>query len=124
MYLITTRAFFHPPPTMDRKRQEALWKDAIHDLREECPTVHPVKVVKRMRLPDDRNGECELRQEGKKKWFNIKIGKDLDFNHQIAILIHEWAHAMAWHAPECEATAHPDEWGLCVARCYRAVIHD
>lgn len=114
-----------PPSSRYPAKDERLWRTAIEDLRTECPPLYPVRVSRR-RIPNDTQARCKfVPKPGSKSYFLIQIQPDLDFQYQIELLIHEWAHAMAWFAPETgDKTDHPDEWGLCVARCHRAVIHD
>lgn len=61
--------------------------------------------------------------------FRIRLNRRLlgDMDAAIHTLLHEWAHALSWSpAWEGEETAHehPDEWGLWIARLYRAFVDE
>ena len=107
---------YHLDPSPDRAA--FLWKQAIEDLRTECNPGYPVTVVRRV-----LKQQCALCVFEKSR-FRLTIDSNASFQHQLDLLLHEWAHAMSWFAPELEKTDHPDEWGLCLSRCYRAVMHD
>jgi hypothetical protein len=112
------------PLRISPKRRKVLWRDALEDLRTECPVQLPVKVSRRA-LPTTLHGKCTLIEPpGGQPYFSIVVEKTLHIDWQLEILMHEWAHALSWFAPPQSNTDHPDEWGLCFARCYRAVIHD
>ncbi len=54
-------------------------------------------------------GDCTV-LDGK---FRIRINKEATWYHAIDLLLHEWAHALAW---EDEATEHGPEWGVAFAK--------
>ena len=38
------------------------------------------------------------------------------------VLVHEWAHCLAWHEGHETVDDHGPEWGLAVARVYQDVV--
>lgn len=94
------------------------FKYALSMLRALCPTERPV-MVRRIRLSSGSYGDCER----KKKVFLIRVNKDLTPDFQVWVLIHEYAHAMAWPYEGIHDHEHTAHFGVCYARAYNAV-HD
>jgi hypothetical protein len=89
------------------------------NLRKRCPALAPVRV-RRKRLKDAL-GECVARWDAegvRVVRFDIYIDPRLSWDATWQTLIHEWAHAVAWHQIEGEDD-HDDPWGVAYARCYR-----
>lgn len=100
------------------------YEDAVRELREEIPPAFPVSV-RRVALKNQA-GDCELKEmarKGKKqKRFVIRISKFLDDQTAILVLLHEWAHALAWTWEHDTVDDHGAEWGLAYARTYCALM--
>ena len=83
------------------------------------PPRLPVRV-RRMKL--DLDGYCEKREDK----FLIRINRKLKETEAVDVLLHEWAHAIAWtssfdrlsYERFCE-TMHGPEWGVAYSKVYR-----
>lgn len=75
----------------------------------------PLPVEIRIIPLDDCWGTCEL-VDGV---FVMEIAGSTHTTLATRILIHEWAHALAWGKDDND---HGDEWGKAYAACYRAAL--
>lgn len=100
------------------------FEDAVRELREEIPPAFPVSV-RRVSLKNQA-GDCELKDVTRKgkteRRFIIRISKYIDEQTSILILLHEWAHAVAWTWEHDTVEDHGAEWGVAYARVYRALM--
>ncbi|MAA65280.1 MAG: hypothetical protein CL581_10950 [Alteromonadaceae bacterium] len=88
-------------------------------LRGKLPPLLPVRVYFRDRMDDE--GLCVCNYTGDRPTsFSIFIRRQ-GFRAMLDILMHEWAHALAWSHDEC-AEDHDAAWGIAHARVYRYVI--
>lgn len=90
------------------------FKEVVKVLRREIPPAFPIRVI-RTRLKEDA-GDCLLK-DGR---FIIRIDTRLGQDAAVLILLHEWAHALAWDAPGWlpgEEDHHP-AWGMAYSRVY------
>lgn len=94
----------------------------IRFLRKHHPPVYPVRVYRRCLKKADHLGCCELSHRGTKH-FNITI-HDTDDIVMVHLLIHEWAHAVAWLEGHAGVADHGPEWALAMSRIYRDVLED
>lgn len=99
-------------------------------LRKICPPPMPV------RLSFAYMGETTLGQcRRKKKYFLIRLNKLMNPFQAADVLVHEWAHALAWNyaldrlaanpattPAEFETASHDEIWGCAYARTYRASL--
>lgn len=101
------------------------YKGLLKKLRREFPKIKA--DVRRVKINpadcDDGDGEecdaqtigwCDWRPEKRK--FYIRISNELSEDFASWVLIHEWAHAVAWKKP---GGVHGPEWGKAYSRCYR-----
>ena len=95
-----------------------VWDDALKALREECPPLYPVWVVRLKQT--DSWGMCTF--EPDRERFVIVVQPHESLSYMLDLLIHEWAHAMDWFSPEDGDTDHPASWGVAYARAYNAVM--
>lgn len=90
-------------------------------LRENFQTPYPV-VVQYRKL--EGRGESKVwgdtYRDGRKLF--ITVDPRMTLGDSIAILIHEWAHAVVWRHETVERNRvhHDDEWGLAYAKIYSA----
>lgn len=109
------------PKLTERQR----FRRHVAKLNEHCPVAVPVKVhrVKSNRLPKGSLGDCWAvhSEQGHLTHFSIRIPSDVDYQLQIQLLIHEWAHAVAWTPQNGPGTVddHDALWGVAYARVYR-----
>ena len=91
-------------------------------LRTEVPPAFKVRVhLKEFKDPRDF-GDCSFSEKGKKSYFLIRLNKNMDPDMILFVLVHEWAHAVAWTSPRQDYIRHHDaEWGVAYARCCKAV---
>ena len=91
--------------------------EAARMLRAYCPTEFPV-MVRRVSLKDGFFGDCSKGE----KAFLVRVNKALDKDFQIWVLVHEYAHAMAWGFEGMHESEHTPHFGVCYARAYNAVF--
>jgi hypothetical protein len=96
------------------------WRSLIAVLRERCPALAPVRV---RRVPlKDALGDCVARWDPKGEHvvrFDIRVDSRLPWDAAWQVLIHEWAHALAWKEGHEGCDDHDEAWGLAYAHCYR-----
>ena len=100
--------------------QFAQYRSLLSTLRVDCPPAFPVSV-RRVQL-SNLVGRCW--KHGKK--FHIQIDKRLDQMRAMDVLLHEWAHALAWnHRLDAAVTdeafnklAHDAAWGVAYSEVY------
>jgi hypothetical protein len=106
------------------------WKEfhyTLSYLRHLCPTPMPVRLSFDP-LFSNLLGRCKRN----KNHFKIQLNTAMGQFQAIDVLVHEWAHAIAWNyeldrlvkeraTPEMfEAASHDEVWGCAYARTYRA----
>lgn len=96
------------------------YRSLLSTLKVECQPAFPV-TVRRVQL-SNLEGRCW--KQGKK--FYIQIDKRLDQLRAMDVLLHEWAHALAWnHRLDAAVTdeafnklAHDAAWGVAYSEVY------
>jgi hypothetical protein len=73
--------------------------------------------IRRTSLKNGLDGICEKVNDR----FIIKISKKLSENYSIDVLIHEFAHALAW---EKDADIHGPNWGRAYSKVYRKFLEN
>lgn len=91
------------------------FQSVVSILRKKVPPQE--KVVVRRKLLKDSSGYC-IKRDGK---FQIRVCRSLEENAAILVLVHEWAHTLAW---EKDGSDHSPGWGTCYARCWRALTEE
>ena len=97
------------------------WRDMLVRLRYECGCSLPVEVV-RAKVPSNIYGDCHLVASIKNPRFQIRVSNAVPQNVAYDILIHEWAHCLAWNIGNKNVTDHSPEWGVAFARVYCVVM--
>jgi hypothetical protein len=100
----------------------------LESLRGLLPAAFPV-VVRAASLPPDTLGYCHRTDER----FVIRLADRLSEPEAVEVLLHEWAHALAWnhaldrlatdadvHPETFEAGAHDGAWGVAFSQVWRA----
>lgn len=85
-------------------------------LRGVCPPDLPV-TVRRKKVADSDDGWCSKRGDR----YRIVINSAATEERQIEVLLHEWAHSLAWSFESELEPHHGPHWGIAYARCYHAV---
>lgn len=108
---------------MARKPASSFKKYAqlVRVLKKHAPCAYPVSV-KRKKLNKKLEGLCW--KDAKK--FVIHIHDEVDEARAIDILLHEWAHAMAWNSlldtakthEEFDKLSHDGSWGVAYSKVY------
>lgn len=103
-------------------KRERAWRDTISLLRVAFPCAYPVEVRRVKFTPkSDRWADTTLRTKG--RWhFIIRIDRALQEPARSLILMHEWAHALAWHPNHRSVEDHGPEWGVAHARIWQGVV--
>lgn len=111
----------------------ARWRAYLRGLREECQPLLPVRV-RLLKGPGSDMASCRRSYDGES--FIITIYETVRVRktattwsthklHRVEILdalIHEWAHALAWHEGHDALDTHDALWGVAFAKCYCAVV--
>ena len=88
-------------------------------LRARVPPIWPVRV---RRVPiKGRWGECQFNTDDD-PFFRIKLDPTLEGLGLQSILIHEYAHCLAWTSEHPTFSDHGPEFGLAYSRVYSALI--
>lgn len=94
-------------------------------LRLHHPAAYPVEL-RRAALPG-AFGDSSLRTDaGGRRYFRIRLARDLDEDTATLILMHEWAHVKVWRSSKQESIReydHDAEWGVAHAHIWRD-LHD
>jgi Zn-dependent peptidase ImmA (M78 family) len=88
------------------------YRKLVKFLTAEFPAELPIKA-RRLKISCKLNGDCLLRDDH----YRIRINRELPEHEAVDVLIHEWAHVLAWH--KCGEDFHCDEWGKSYSRIYR-----
>ena len=92
------------------------FQEVIRFLKKECPADRPIRV-RRTSTPASTYGDCSQVDA----YYLIRISDQVTHEMAvIAILIHEWAHALSWEASVHEA--HGNQWGIAYSKVYRALL--
>lgn len=107
------------------------FEDVLALLRDLLPPERPVIVRRGLKLTNV-DGDC-LRTACR---FRIRISRELPDRFAADVLLHEWAHAMAWDDAlsravkrcrtdlEFQRLAHGRKWGIAYSRVYSTFITD
>lgn len=112
--------------------ERGYFRRVIDELRINLPPKHPV-VVQTTRQFVSRDGDCCL-ADGT---FRIRISRELCLSRAIDVLLHEWAHALSWHACfsgvgrsrrlsnyEFDRLSHGPKWGISYSKVYQCFTYD
>lgn len=105
-----------------RKSKYQSFRRHITVLREFCPPLLPVKV--RRRPLSDCLGYTSLCVDAQDvpSHFIIVIDSKMSWDATWQILVHEWAHCIAWQGMQETVEDHGPEWALAFAKCYQESI--
>lgn len=96
-----------------RAERAKQWRKWVADLRSSHPAELPVRVVRRpLKVNHGLTTKCG------KTHFLITIDSALPNSIAWMILLHEWAHALAWNDDQA-AVDHDDAWGIAFAMLWR-----
>jgi len=99
---------------MSRDSRYAFFYDVAHRLRKELPCGSVVRV--QLRKGYESYGTCHYVEKGKNPRFVIVIRKTGDVERDAHILLHEYAHVLAWFT---EAEHHGSAWQESYGKVYR-----
>jgi hypothetical protein len=114
-----------PPTTPPFTAKEG--RAVVKSLQGTYPTIYPVVLRFTSEGWDSILdwGETRLAKRKGKKVFLISINSTLCHAGQFMVLVHEYAHALAWPATDKQADAekfhHSPEWGIAEARLWALV---
>ena len=87
----------------------------VRELREKLPPKYPVSVRLKKFPKKESHWNGAIYKENKR--FHIHLNEKLHWDGAINVLLHEWAHALAW-----SDNNHGEKWGRAFARCWRTII--
>ncbi len=104
-----------------RRTKFRCYRDFLRELREVCPTLVPV-VTSRRKLTDCI-AYCNLiRKDDLPHHFVIVIDSALSWEATWQVLVHEWAHALAWNEDSHTVTDHGPEFGIAYSRIWEDLV--
>lgn len=108
-------------------RQLRQWKSDIASLRCYFPPILPVRVYRRpMRAADEKHalGHTSLRfdKRGRPSHFVIVVSSTISWDAAWQVLLHEWAHAVAWREGHETVADHDPEWAIAMGRIWQELV--
>ena len=108
---------------MDTIEKKALKLIAL--LRRQCPTNFPVRFRWVDSIEDDTWGDCEFfTKRGKRPYFAVRLSRmvpeTLNWSCVWDLIVHEYAHALAWTPAHRNLKDHGPLWGVAYSMCYVA----
>lgn len=95
----------------------------IRELRELCPTLVPVKVRRRPLSNDDGVSAALWDEKERLYGFRITIDSRLPYTAAWRVLLHEWAHCLAWDDGHETLSDHdPMTFGVKYAYVYQEIV--
>ena len=84
-------------------------------MREQLPCALPVRIVLKKDCPE--HGTCQFNPDSKPcPTYTIHIAKTGDEERDLHVLLHEYAHVLAWW---CDDEDHGKAWEVAYGRVYR-----
>lgn len=108
-------------PTLDLEDQ-AHYNALLSALKDQCPLRYTAVIVQTPTAEkDDVWGDTWW--DARSQVYRIRIDNTQSPREMRRTLIHEWAHAMVWMAPQRSGDErHGPLFGVAWARCYRALL--
>jgi len=96
----------------------------IASLRAFAPPLLPVRVYLRNLTKEDHIGSTELiySKDDKPSHFKIVVHNQVSYTYVRLVLLHEWAHALAWSLSRDVVDDHGPEWALAFSKLYQHFI--
>lgn len=104
-----------------RRTKFKSYRGFLLELREVCPTLVPV-VTSRRKLSDCIAYTTLIRRGGLPHHFIICIDSRLSWEATWQVLVHEWAHALAWNEASATVTDHGPEFGIAYSRIWEDLV--
>lgn len=106
------------------KRKAERFQRLLQELREHCPPLLPVRVYRRDLAGEDCLAYTTLVQNpnGTPSHFRIVVHAGMSWDAMWQVMIHEWAHTVAWHEGHLTVEDHGPEWALALSRVYQEVV--
>lgn len=113
-----TRKVPHPKSIAGRFK-----KDVKH-LKETLPPLLPVRVYRRDCRKHDCLGYTYINRDdsGVATGFVIAVCSTISWDAAWQVLVHEWAHALAWLDGHETVDDHGPEWALALSRVYQESV--
>lgn len=94
------------------KQLRSLHSFVRDNLRLDVPVYY-----RRTMMPKEKHGDATLRKD----YYLIRIDRRLSEEHAIEVLIHEYAHCLAWEKYD-GGTDHCHSWGKAYSEIYRLFL--
>ena len=98
------------------------FRGLVRELRRRAPPLLPVRVYLRDADPEYLGTTQLVRVDGKPSHFIIVLHRMPGWSYLRTFLLHEWAHAVAWHEGHDTVHDHGPEWGIAYARLYQEFV--
>lgn len=98
-----------------------MWRSLVAQLRRDAPPLLPVRVYRR-RLTAALGTTDLVRVGDRPDHFSIIVHPGASFSYMRHILLHEWAHALAWTEGHEDVRDHGPEWALAFSRVYQLTV--
>lgn len=99
---------------MSRDQEYKFFYKISRKIRNELPCGNKLRVVLKADLVE--HGMCEFDTDRPERGFLITISKSGSEEHDIHILLHEYAHVLSWF---CDEEDHGVAWQSAYGRIYR-----
>ncbi len=100
----------------------AKFKRDVRELRDRCPPLLPVRVYRRKLEDCLGTTSVTYDEKGYVRGFVIVVADNISWDATWQILVHEWAHTLAWHEGHETVDDHGPEWALALARVYQETV--
>jgi len=96
----------------------------VRYLRANAPPLLPVRAYLRNLRGDDAIGLASLRRDSKGRAlsFVVHIHNGASWPYVRMVLLHEWAHCLAWQDGHDTVDDHGPEWALAFGRLYQITV--
>ena len=100
------------------------WRAAIRILKEDFPPLLPIKATLRHKPGAPELGYCNVTRDkaGRPLRFVVTVYDGAPWSYLRLVLLHEWAHALAWQDGHETVEDHGPEWALAYSRLYREIV--
>lgn len=100
----------------------AKFRRDVKILKELLPPLLTVRVYRRKVEWALGYTEVLYNTEGRPDRFIVVVSNDLSWDATWQVLIHEWAHALAWREGHETVEDHGPEWALALSRIYQDTV--
>lgn len=98
------------------------FRTLVRTLRQRFPPLLPVRVYRRVDLGENLGDTALVSAGPKPSHFVVRIKAAMPWQTTQDVLLHEWAHTVAWCDGHQAVQDHGPEWALAYGRLYQGII--